>query len=80
MQTWNGRHRSDRNERTLAVEAGQVVCPNRGVVDIEDCWICPAYRGLSTGPIEGLLCHARPAMSSSIVGAWRSYPAGIFKR
>ena len=30
--------------------------------------------------IEGLLCHAKPAMSSSIVGAWRSYPGGMIKR
>ena len=50
--------RTDRHEHTLAVENGQVVCPRRGVVDIERCWACPAYRGLSTGPIEMVVCGA----------------------
>lgn len=44
--------------RTLAIEAGQVVCQRRGIVDIEDCWTCSAYRGLSSGRIEGLICGA----------------------
>jgi len=54
------RRRSDRipSERTLAVEAGQVVCPRRGIVDLERCWRCPAYAGLSTGHIEGVVCRA----------------------
>ena len=48
-----------RNEhRTLAVEAGEVVCPRRGIVDMERCWVCPAYGGLSTGRIEGVICTA----------------------
>ncbi len=46
------------HERTLAIEAGQVVCQRRGIVDIEDCWTCPAYHGLSSGRIEGVLCGA----------------------
>ena len=44
--------------RVLPVEAGQVVCPRLGVVDIERCWVCPAYDGLSAGRIEGVVCLA----------------------
>lgn len=47
-------------ERVLAIEAGQVVCPRRGIVDLESCWICPAYRGLTTGHTEGLICGTEP--------------------
>lgn len=50
-------------ERVLAVESGQVVCPRRGVVDLEMCWVCPAYRGLTTGPREGLICGTEPFLS-----------------
>ena len=58
------RHRI-RKERSahlvLAVEAGQVVCPGRGVVDMERCWVCPAYDGLSSSRIEGVVCKANLA-------------------
>jgi hypothetical protein len=47
---------SDDDERILAVEAGQVMCPRRGVLDVEYCFICSAYRGLRDGHIEGLVC------------------------
>lgn len=47
--------------RTLEVEAGQVVCPRRGIVDVERCWVCPAYDGLSAGRIEGVVCTAELA-------------------
>lgn len=47
--------------RILAVEAGQVVCPRRGIVDLERCWVCPAYDGLSSGRIEGVVCKANLA-------------------
>jgi hypothetical protein len=50
----------DRDERVLAVEAGQVVCPRRGIVDIEDCFICESYRGFREGHIEGMVCVADP--------------------
>lgn len=52
------------HERVLAVEAGQVMCPHGGIVDIEDCWICPAYRGLSGGSIEGLVCNTEVGVMS----------------
>ena len=47
-------------ERALAVEDGQVVCPRRGIVDLEMCWVCPAYRGLTTGSREGVICGTEP--------------------
>lgn len=55
-------HRPPRrmNERILTVEEGQVMCPRRGIVDIEDCWICPAYRGLAGGQVEGVACSTEP--------------------
>jgi hypothetical protein len=42
--------------RTLAVEDGEVMCPRQGVVDLELCWICPAYGGLSSGRLHGVVC------------------------
>jgi hypothetical protein len=50
--------RRPRNERVLAVEAGQVICPRRGIVDIETCWRCSSYQGLSTEQFEGVVCAA----------------------
>jgi hypothetical protein len=44
------------DERILAVEAGQVACPRRGVLDLEYCFTCPAYRGFRDGHVEGLVC------------------------
>lgn len=61
-------------ERTLTVEGGQVVCPYRGVTDLERCWTCPAYQGLSTGRIEGVVCAAEPPMPTVIDGRWRDVP------
>ncbi len=45
------------DRHTLVVEGGQVVCPARGVTDIENCWVCPGYRGQSDGPGEQIVCH-----------------------
>jgi hypothetical protein len=47
--------------RTLAVEDGEVVCPRQGVVDLELCWVCPAYGGLSGGWAQGVICTMNPA-------------------
>lgn len=33
-------------ELALGMEAGQVVCPDRGLMDVEDCFICSRFRGL----------------------------------
>jgi hypothetical protein len=59
------RSRSWSRDRILAVEEGQVICPRRGLVAIERCWVCPAYDGLSAGHIEGVVC--RWSLSDSIV-------------
>ncbi len=42
----------------LAVEAGRVVCPRQGSVDLESCWACPDYDGLSGNRAEGVVCKA----------------------
>jgi len=66
-------HAADRLRQSrglvLAVEAGQVVCPRGGVVDLEACWMCPAYRGLTTGAREGVICGTEPAFLS-IAARW----------
>lgn len=45
-----------RNEQALSVEAGQVVCPRRGVVDLELCFVCPHFDGFQEGITEDLVC------------------------
>jgi hypothetical protein len=50
--------RSPSRDRVLAVEAGQLVCPRQGLVDLERCWMCSAYAGLSTTRLEGVICRA----------------------
>ena len=42
----------------MSVEEGQVGCPRQGLVDIERCWACRAYDGLSTGYSEGVVCRS----------------------
>lgn len=42
----------------LAVERGQVVCPRRGLVDVELCFTCRDFEGTHEGEIESLLCSA----------------------
>lgn len=62
---WYDVHRTRRShERVLAVEEGQVVCPRRGIVDLEMCWACPAYLGLTTRLREGVICGAEPVFLS----------------
>jgi hypothetical protein len=56
-------------ERALRVEAGQVVCPRRGVVDIEACWTCPEYRGLTDGQSEHVVCGLSEESLASAVWA-----------
>lgn len=66
-------------ERVLAIEAGQVVCPRRGIVDLERCWVCPAYRGLTTGRREGLICGTEPVFMP-VAGPWPLPPLGPQER
>ena len=42
----------------LAVDAGRVGCPRQGIVDVERCWACPDFDGLSGGRAEGVVCNA----------------------
>ncbi len=58
MEHYNTHRPSRRtHERVLIVEAGRVMCSGRGIVDIAVCWTCPAYRGLSGGRFEGVVCN-----------------------
>lgn len=50
--------RTAHQDMVLPIEAGVVMCPRQGAVDLERCWICPAYDGLSTGHVEGVICKA----------------------
>jgi hypothetical protein len=61
METHRNRRPPPTHERILAIEEGRVMCPRRGIVDLEDCWTCPAYRGMS-GWIEGLVCSTAPVI------------------
>jgi len=69
MRTDKGHRMRPPRARVLAVEGGQVVCPRRGIVDLETCWACPAYRGLTTGPREGVMCGTEPVFLS-IAARW----------
>ena len=70
-------HRSKTSswDRTLAVEEGRVVCPLNGPVDIERCWACRAFDGLSTGHIEGVVCRS-PAFDATRPTVDRQVPRG----
>ena len=50
------------HQRVLTVEGGRVMCPRRGVVDIEGCWACPAYEGVSGGSMDDLACSTKPVV------------------
>ena len=59
---------------TLAVEAGQVVCPRRGIIDTELCFACSAFRGSAVSDPETIVCS--PAMTPSLA----TIPAGFVPR
>lgn len=69
MKFYNTQRLHPPRTRILAVEGGQVVCPRRGIIDLEVCWTCPAYRGLTTGSTEGLICGTEPVFLS-IAARW----------
>jgi hypothetical protein len=48
--------RKGRSELALRIEGGKVSCPRRGIIDIEDCWVCREYGGLADGRVESLVC------------------------
>jgi hypothetical protein len=50
------------HEQVLVVDEGQVVCPRRGTVDLELCFLCSRFRGFHEGITEGLVCAFEPVL------------------
>lgn len=64
----------DRHCLVLTIEAGQVVCPSRGIRDIESCFACRRFGGLSRG--GELRCAGRTSLADlAIVGVVRAWGA-----
>ena len=59
---------------TLATEAGQVVCPRRGIIDTEHCFACPSFRGPATADPETIVC------SPTVMPALAWVPTGFVPR
>lgn len=55
-----------RSNRTLSLptEAGQVVCPRRGIIDMEHCFACSAFLGPATADPDTIVC--RPMFSPAL--------------
>lgn len=56
----------------LTVEAGQVVCPERGIVDIETCYPCRGFVGVADDRRQ-LCCAGRspaPATALSVLNVF----------
>jgi hypothetical protein len=64
--------RAESFERALRVERGRVMCPRRGAIDIERCWVCREYQGMSEGHVESLICGlSEDAVASGLWAAER---------
>jgi len=48
--------RTRSSERVLRVERGRVMCPRCGPVDIDRCWVCREYQGMTEGSVESVVC------------------------
>jgi hypothetical protein len=59
--------RAQTRDLELGVEAGQVVCPRSGIVDIERCFACGAYRGMRQDGPERLICAPTTSRERSYV-------------
>jgi hypothetical protein len=71
MNIWTALLPEPPRERTLTVEAGEVVCPRRGITDIEECFICPSFRRL-TGDVDGAVsCTPRGRIEIPFLGVPR---------
>jgi hypothetical protein len=68
----------NRDEQVLPVEAGRVVCPRRGVIDLELCFVCPHFSGFQEGVTEDLVCgyESIPGIMTPI-GEWTSPPGSV---
>jgi hypothetical protein len=55
---------------TLAVEAGQVVCPRRGILDTEHCFACRDFRGALPDDPDTVVCKPRllPGLATAAAG------------
>jgi len=64
--------REDRQGLVLTIEAGQVVCPSRGIRDIETCFACRRFGGLNGG--GELRCAGRTTLADlavvNVIRAW----------
>jgi hypothetical protein len=68
--------RADDSELALRIERGEVVCTRRGIVDIEDCWVCRDYRGYAEGPFDSLICGASEDLVASAFWPLERGPSG----
>lgn len=52
----------------LGIEAGQVVCPVRGIMDVEDCFTCSRFRGLRLDSDRVACAAPSPGLIPVMVG------------
>jgi len=57
MRTFRRYRPTHRTEQVLRVGNGQVVCPRRGVIDLELCFPCTHFGGFQEGLTEDLVCE-----------------------
>jgi hypothetical protein len=68
MNIWTALFPQPPRERTLTVEAGEVVCPRRGVTDIEECFTCPSFRRLTDDFDGSVSCVPRTSVGIPFLG------------
>ena len=68
MNIWTALLPEPPRERTLTVEAGEVVCPRRGITDIEQCFICPSFRRLTDDFDGSVSCVPRAKIGIPFLG------------
>jgi hypothetical protein len=71
MNFWTALLPERPHERTLTVEAGQVVCPRRGVTDIEECYICPNFRRVTDDFDGSVRCVPQARVNFPFIGVPR---------
>jgi hypothetical protein len=71
MNIWTTLIPEPPRERTLTIEAGEVVCPRRGATDIETCFICPSFRRLTNDFDGAVSCVPRTRIGIPFLGVPR---------
>lgn len=71
MNFWTALLPQPPRERRLTVEAGEVVCPRRGITDVETCFICPSFRRLAGEEDGEVTCVPRGPISIPFLGVPR---------